>query len=122
MPFNYAALVAPFKSIIGEFEMGTVSIVRRVAAQDPDDPWRYTTTDTETGLNAVVTGVSSKRVNGTSILYGDLYVIISSADVSFPPQDSDLVVIDGKRHQVHEVIPSPPAGQPIIYRMRVRAV
>lgn len=119
--FDYASLIPIFSQIVTQFQTGSVSIERRSEAKDPTDPLNYIITSVAESIEAIVTGASSKRVEGSSILEGDLYVIITSDKVSSTPLDSDMVVIDGKDFQIVDIRAVPPAGTPIIYRMRVRS-
>jgi hypothetical protein len=120
--FDYAALIPLFSGIVTDFEMGTVSIERRTFTKDPSNPLKYTASHVAQNIEAVVTGVSSKRVEGTSILEGDLYVIITSDKVASAPKDSDILIIDGKDFQIVKIFAVPAAGTPIIYRLQARAI
>lgn len=122
MPFDYSSLVTPISDIIDEFEMGTVSIMRRVETVNPNDPWDYTVAESETSINAVVTGVSAKKINNTSILEGDIYVIFSPNSVGNPPNVSDRIKIDNVSYSVVKTIIVPPAGTTILYRCQCRRV
>lgn len=119
--FDYAALVPIFSQIVSDFEMGTISIESRTPTKDPANPLKYTVAVVAQNIEAIVTGVSSRRVEGTSILEGDLYVIITSDKLNVAPQDSDVVIIDGKDYEIVRINAVPPAGTPVLYRIRVRS-
>ncbi len=96
MPSPYNRLrTGTVPRLLSKYKTGTVEIGRpvTVAGANPWDP--PTTTTTWTEIDAVVTGVSQKYVDGQNIVMFDR-MVNCQAPVNFDEAAGDLLRIDGK--------------------------
>jgi len=108
---------------LGELAQGTVTLTRTTrAATTSYDPGAVTGVAVYT-LDAVVSGVSRKYVDGTLILASDLQLTVSPqatlsdgttvADVA--PLMTDGISVDGKDRKVKKILATPAAGTAAVY-------
>jgi hypothetical protein len=69
-------------------------------------------------VQGVAKGVSSKYVDGSSILATDLEVTLQADAVNVTPESQ--LTLDGKSAQVLRVMKVPPSGVTVVYRGFVR--
>lgn len=120
MAFDYKTLRTPVSSILDEFNTGVVTIRKTTEAVNPANPWDYTQSFSDTTVRAIVTGVSEEQVDGTSIVQGDKFVIISAADLNSEPNIGDEAIIDGINFKVIKSVSVPPAGDAVLFRVQIR--
>lgn len=119
MPSLYDRLRPTASRLLTKFKTGIVEIGRPVSTPGAN-PWDAPTISTEwTEIDAVVTGVSQKYVDGESIVMSDRMVITQSPAV-FDPTAGDILRIDGDVVAVLSVMPILAAGDPVATRMVVR--
>lgn len=105
--------------LLSKYKTGTVEIGRPVTTPGAN-PWDPPTTSTTwTEINAVVTGVSQKYVDGSNVVMSDREVITQSP-ASFGPEAGDQLRIDGDVVAVLSVMPILAAGVPVAVRFIVR--
>ena len=104
--------------VIGEFEQGTVGYVTLtpVAGATPDAPG--TPTETVTTINATVSPVWTKHVDGTHVVVTDK-MVVTPAGVVTPDMD-DQVRIDGVDHKIVRIRNIPEAGTAVVHHIIVR--
>lgn len=115
MPSLYDRLTTTSAGLLAKFKQGTVEIgtTTTTAGADEWDPPTQSTTWVE--VDAIVSGVSSKYVDGVKILASDLQVL-AQATVSA----GQLVRIDGEVVTVLAIKPVPAAGDPVVTRLIVK--
>ena len=94
--FNYAEMQAVADELIAEF--GQAGTVTRVTPPDPIEGGEGTTTAYPAKL--VPMACSSREVDGTNILAGDVQIYISSVGLAIEPQPGDLVGASGKTFRI----------------------
>lgn len=105
--------------MLAKYKTGTVEIGRPVTVAGPE-PWSPPVTTTQwAAIDAVVTGVSQKYVDGSNVVMSDREVITQSP-ASFDPEAGDQLRIDGGVVAVLSVIPILAAGDPVAVRFIVR--
>lgn len=107
------------KRLLAKFKKGVVEIGRTVTTPGAGTYDPPTTSTEYTEVDAVVTGVSQKYVDGTNIVMSDRQVIFQ-APASFDPQAGDKLRIDGDVVAVLSLMPVMAAGDPVIERVIVR--
>lgn len=109
----YSELQEIASEVLAEFAQGAVTLTRSTSTPDPETPWEpgALTTTTYT-LNAVVSGVASKYVDGSLITASDL-MITAAVHAEVTPQMGDLISIDGGvAKAIKKIEPMPAAGTP----------
>jgi len=115
----YTNLTATTSRLLAKYGQGTVEI-GSPATVAGDDPWDAPTTTTEwTTINAAVSGVSQKYVDGVNIVVSDREVL-TQVSVSFDAAAGDKIRIDGHVVAVLAVHDVPAAGNPVVTRFIVR--
>lgn len=107
--------------LLGEFQQGSVQLVRSVSApSDPSTPWQPGDPTLATyDLAAAVRGVSQRYVDGTTILSSDQQVTCAVPPVT-PDMTTDTLLIDGIAVTVLKNMPIPASGTPVAYLFVVR--
>lgn len=115
----YTRLTPTAKRLLAKFKTGVVEIGRPVTTPGAGtyDPPTAVTVYTE--VNAVVTGVSQKYVDGTNIVMSDRQVLFQ-APIAFNPAAGDKMRIDGDVVAVLTVMPVLAAGVPVVERVMAR--
>lgn len=117
---DYDRARATAARLLANAKQGQVVLTRAVAGEpDPDQPWVPVEPSEQTeDLNAVVKGVSSQFVDGTTVLASDLEVLCAPPVMGAKPTDG--LTIDGDAVTVLRVTPIPAAGEPAALRLIVR--
>lgn len=103
--------------LFAKFAQGAVLLRRAaVAGGDPWSPAAGATVDHP--LDATVSGVSARYVDGTLVTAGDL--MVRCAVPPTVPAPADLVVIDGAPRAILKIQPVPAAGPPVAYLIFVK--
>lgn len=112
----YDELQTEASALLAEFGQGTVILTRSTSTPDPATPWEPGTTSTSTyTLNAVVSGVASKYVDGTLIKASDL-MLTAAVHAEVTPEMGDLISIDGGvAKAIKKIEPMPAAGTPVAF-------
>ena len=119
MPSLYSRLTSTTAGLLAKYKTGTVEIGRSVMT-DGANPWDAPTTSTAwTEIDAVVTGVSQRFIDGSNIVMSDRDVITQSP-ASFDPEAGDQLRIDGDVVAVLSVMPILAAGDAVAVRFVVR--
>lgn len=111
--------------VLAEFKQGAVTLTRTtLGASDPSTPWipGAPTADVYE-LDAVVSGVTKKYIDGSLILASDLMVTASPRAThsdgtvveDIAPQQADIITVDGAVKAVKAVKPTPAAGTAAAY-------
>lgn len=104
--------------LLGEFSQGTVYYV--APGTKTGDDWNPTeAAGTETLIDAVISGVNPRYINGTTIHETDLVAVIGAESVT--PSMAGKIKVDGKLHQIVMIEPLPAAGTVCAYRVFIRA-
>jgi hypothetical protein len=115
----YTNLTNTSARLLAKYGQGVVDIGRPVTVE-PANPWGAPTTTTDwTPINAAVSGVSQKYVDGVNIVVSDREVLTQVA-VSFDAAAGDKIRIDGHVVAVLAVHDVPAAGDPVVTRFIVR--
>ncbi len=116
MGFDYSRLQNTATRMIDRFSEADISITRTTpptVVDGVDVPG----SDTITNIPAVVNPYNESQVNNTTILTGDLQVIIKH---DFEPLIDDLFAIDGKDYKAIAVQSYKPSVTALAYRVQVR--
>ena len=117
---DYAKLQATVSGLMPKVSQGTVQLVRTARTVDPDKPWTVASETTETyEIQAAVTRVHSRYINGTTIIGTEDQVTFSMPEVE--PARTDAFVIDGRKRAIKDLRPIPGAGTPVAYVAIVEA-
>lgn len=100
---------------------GTVLLVRKTST-DNDDPMANSIGTTEIARKALVTGFSSKEIDGARILASDRKVLMNADSLSQKPAAIDELLIDAERHTIVDVRPIPAAGDAVVYIVQARSL
>jgi hypothetical protein len=105
-------------ALLGRFRQGDVSLVRPPSYTGPAHQPVEASPALVTPVDAVVTGVLQKYVDGTRILASDLLVTCAVVTGLAPAMDW-RVSIGGVQHQIVTTMHAP-AGDPVVWRFVVR--
>jgi len=113
--FDYARMQQTATRLLDRFQQGVVQLVRvNPGAPDPATPWEPgAPTETTYPLDATVSRVAEKYVDGTLIVATDNQVIFAVPEVT--PTLADKLVIDGMVLAMKDIRPIPAAGTPVAY-------
>lgn len=115
----YNRLTATATGLLSKYKTGTVEIGRPITTAGAN-PWDAPTTATSwTEIDAVVTGVSQKYVDGSSVVMSDR-IVITQSPASFDPEAGDRLRVDGSVVAVLSVMPILAAGDAVAVRFIVR--
>lgn len=105
----------------GEFQQGVVQYVSLTvpAGARPDAPGTPVKS-TPITINATARPVSTKYVDGTSVLRTDKQLSIPNDGTSPTPTVGHFIRIDGVDHKIEMVMQRPAAGDPISWTVIVR--
>jgi hypothetical protein len=104
---------------LSKYNTGVVEIGRPVTV-DGVNPWDPPTTTTQwTKLDAVVTGVSQRYVDGENIVMSDR-MVITQTPTAFDEAAGDKLRIDGQVVAILAVMPILAAGEAVATKMVVR--
>ena len=104
--------------LLGEFSQGAVYYV--APGTKTGDDWNQTeAAGTETLIDAVISGVNPRYINGTTIHATDLVAVIGAESIT--PAMAGRLKVDGKLHQIVMIEPLPAAGTVCAYRVYIRA-
>lgn len=113
----YDDLQAVAKDVLGEFDQGGLSRIE-ITTVPGGNEWDLPTENTTTvATDAVVSGVSSKYVDGERILMTDLMATVAG-DIDITT--SDAVTVDGNAVQIVQVEPVPASGTAAIKKIILR--
>lgn len=105
-------------------DYGTTITWRSVTDVDAEDynpsTGAVAATTTEYTVKAAVTGFSAHKVNGTSILAGDLQVLFADQGLGFVPSQRDKVVLDSQVYNVVMLTPVYSGDEKAIWKAQVR--
>lgn len=114
----YTLMQGTASRLMNKFSQGTV--VYNDHGTPTGDPWDPTPgTPTDYTLDATVSGVSERYVDGSTVLASDL--MVTSAVFDTEPTMQGTVTIDGEAHQIIRIMPKPAAGTTVAWSMIVRA-
>ena len=102
-----------------QFKQGVVQYVALTpqAGATPDEPGEPV--ETSTTVNATVRAVSTKYVDGTSVLQTDKEISLPNDGIY--PDPKGFFLVDGIRHKIIEKMNRPAAGTPVSFTCIVRA-
>lgn len=115
-------------SLLGKFNQGTITLNRvTFAASNVSTPWLPgAQTTTSLTLSAVVSGVKKEHLADTLIQAADLVVTCgvtalssAGAEVDISPELTDVVVINGRAHEIKKIKQIPPSGTPAAFQLIV---
>lgn len=101
--------------LLAEFGQGSVAVVPAAASiADPNRPWDKTLTPgTPVPVDATVSKVDRKFINGTTIVENMDMVILPGATAV---TEQDKLSVDGKLRKIVKVFPVPAAGVPAVLK------
>lgn len=116
----YDDMRAVATDVFAEFKQGVVQYVgvtvdNGAAPDEADEPDE----DVPITVNATVRPVSSKYVDGTTVVRTDKQITISN-DGLVEPTMAGFFTVDGVRHKIIDIMPRPAAGEPIVWTVIVR--
>lgn len=114
--FDYNRLQGVATRLIDRFSEVDITITR-TTGQSVVDGVVVPGSTTPTSVAAVVNPYNESQVNNTTILAGDLQVIIKH---DFAPLIDDLFTIDGKDYKALAVQSYKPSSTALAYRVQVR--
>ena len=104
--------------LLSKFKTGVVEIGRPVTT-DGAEPWDAPTTATDwKTVDAVVTGVPQRMIDGSTIVGDERLVLCQTPD--FDETAGDMMRIDGKQVVIIRIEPKLAAGDPVVTRIVVR--
>ena len=110
-------LQATAQRLLASYATGDVQSVT-ITVTPAANEWEMPTTTTErTPIDAFVTGIAEKYIDGTRIVATDRMAIVA-ADVVIV--NGDTVTVDGKPVEVVQVVPIPAAGVAAIKKLVIR--
>mgnify|MGYP001168734118 CR=1 FL=1 len=101
-----------------KFGQGVVSLQRDVPGEGGDAWNPPVAVPVNYGLNATVSGVTARYVDGTLVTASDLMVRCAVPEVE--PLITDRVIIDGTPRAILKIQPIPAAGTPAAYLIFVK--
>ena len=116
----YGRMQQQHERLSARYGQGTVEVgrVETVPGETEFDP--PTTTTVYETVNGIVQGVSPEFADGSTILVSDLQVQIGKP-AGTAPVPGDLVRLDGSAvHSIMSIEPTPAAGDPVGYELRIR--
>lgn len=104
-----------------EFKQGVIQYVPVTVASGarPDAPGAATKGAPVT-LNAVARPVSTRYVDGTTVVMTDKQLSLPNDGVTPAPQLSHCIRINGVDHKITMIMPRPAAGNPVSWTVIVR--
>jgi hypothetical protein len=115
---DYDAIKVKVSAAMAKVRQGSVSLMVKTAGvgplHNPGSPGV-----TETPLDAAVSGVSLKYIDGKTVTTSDLMVRAGVVD-GVTPKKGDFISIDGRRREIIEFIPKPAAGTVLQWVFLVR--
>ena len=102
--------------LIGEFSEANITVERTTIATVVDGVVVPGTVST-TSIPGVATSYDVSEINNTSILSGDLSIVINSG---YEPMSDDVFIIDGDRYHVEDIKPLKPSVTVLGYKVQVR--
>lgn len=118
----YGRMQGTASRLLHRFKQGTVTLTRLTDTETPidaDAPWLgFTKTSATYTLDAVVSAVEDKFVDGTTILATDRMVTAAAFEVE--PAPGDTLSIDGKVVTVIKQMRIPAAGVVVAHKFIVR--
>lgn len=113
--YDEMALVA--QEVLTEFKQGIVTLRRPSTPTPGANTWDSPTpaAPTDTPLNATVSGVTSRYIDGETIFATDLVVTFPALDAT--PAKTDMLVVNGKPAAIKQIIQIPASGTPVAYKV-----
>jgi hypothetical protein len=105
-------------SLLTKFKTGTVEIGRPVTTPGANEWDPPSTSVTWTEVDAVVTGVPQRMIDGTNIVGDERMVLCQTPTID--EVAGDRMRIDGKQVVIVRVEPKLAAGDPVVTRVVVR--
>ena len=105
--------------LLAKFNTGVVEIGRPVTTVGVGTYDPPTTTTTWTRVDAVVTGVSQRYIDGVNVV-GNERMVIFQSPTAFDPAAGDKLRIDGKVAAIVRLFPVLAAGDPVMEKVMVR--
>lgn len=107
-------------AVIASMNTSETTFVRRTTVVDGSDPLSVNQTlVTETAF-AYIHGPSDESLERGNVSIADYEVVVAAYDLTAPLTEKDAVRIDGRDHDIIEIIPYPVFPSPIAYRYRVK--
>lgn len=117
----YDDLRAVASDVMKDFAQDEIRYVTVTAAAGARADKRATPVRTPSNpLNAVARPVSTKYVDGTTIVRSDKMVTLVNNGETPTPDMKDMVRINGVDHKILEIMATPAAGDPISWKVIVR--
>lgn len=136
MTDRYAAFQATADRLLDKWKQGTVTLTRTIqGTPDPETPWIPAPSETRTyTLNATSKDVSTKYVDGSTVLATDIEVTAATlmmltaidgvaqtpSEVRYEPSPGDVMAIDGVGVNIVKTMRIPRAGTAVVWRFIVR--
>jgi len=118
----YAEMAGIATELLEEFDQGTLRLARVVSsAADPDRPWDVTQTGPFfTDLNGTSKTVTSRFVDGTTVVATDIEVTFAPVALRPEPGFSDRIEIRGELYTTAKVKRIPESGTVVAWKFFVR--
>ena len=114
----YSELATVADELLTEFGQAVTIRHRTAGAYDPATGAVAVTTTDETG-RGVLRDYKTRHIDGTMILRGDKYVLLSPVGITAPDTD-DRIVIGGVDYAVVSIETEAPAGTALLHTVQIR--
>lgn len=116
--FDYDDMAETADEMIREF--GATGAIIRIApgngpSYNPGNP-----TETAHPARLVITAFKAGEVDGTRIVATDRKALVSPVDLAVVPTTADLLIVNGERFKIVEVMTLQPATTTVLYTLVVR--
>lgn len=106
----YEEMAGVASEVLAEFAQGSVLLVRTTTTPDEGAPWEPGQVSTQTfTLNAVVSGVPQKFIDGSLVVSSDL-MVTAAVHAEVVPAMGDTITIDGGVAKAIKRIQAEPAA------------
>lgn len=114
----YSDLASVANELLAEFGQSVTIRHRTSGAYDPATGSATVTTTDEAG-NAAVFDYDTKHIDGTMIVRGDKYALLSPVGITAPDTD-DRLIVGGVEYSVVSVKTEAPAGTAVLHTVQIR--
>jgi len=98
------------------------SIVYHYSTYDNSTPWDPVETPADpVPVSGVVSGVSERYVDGSTVVATDLQCLLEVLPGGIEPTTAGTLEVDGSTYQIVRVDAIPSAGEPVAWRVFIRA-
>jgi len=116
--FDYGSVQKIATDILTDFNQGVIELIKITPGAGPPERPGTPTEVTHT-MKGTVQGVSKKYVDGGLAKATDFQVTLA-VNTAATPEISDLLIINGQRHNIVQIMSKPPSGTVVAHVLIVR--